>query len=166
MAQAIFAKASTGMRMMAQKKFAMRVIKGGFVPADNWVKQELAARKYHIDDIVFCTFTKPRNPQFNRLVHAFGELIHQNIQGFEYLDAHMTLKRLQAESGIGCDQIAVTKPGKKREILNIPQSLAFESMDEGTFSKFYKEIAEYVAATYWQGLSAEQIQEMAEMMED
>lgn len=114
----------------AQKpKHALRVIKGGYTPADSGVAAKLRGR-HRIGDIVFVTFTKPRNPKFNRYVHAFGKIISENVQGFEGLDSHSVLKRLQVEHSIACEEIQIVMPGIGPCIYRIPMSLSFESMDE------------------------------------
>ncbi len=65
------------------------------------------------------------------MAHALGSLIAENIEAFPGQDAHGVLKRLQIEGNIGCDEIAVIFPGIGPCSYRIPQSLAFESMDEG-----------------------------------
>jgi hypothetical protein len=151
---------------MSKKKFAMRVIKGGFEPADQYVRAELRERKYNLGDIVFCTFTKPRNPGFHRLVHAFGALLSKNLEAFKYMDAHTVLKRLQVEGNIACDEMAVIFPGIGPTTYRMPQSLSYESMDQGKFNEVYSKFCQYVIDKYWPGMTEEQIQQMAEMMEE
>jgi hypothetical protein len=60
-----------------------------------------------IGDLIFARMTKPRNPGFHRLAHAIGKLAVENIPEFSHLDAHTALKRLQIESGAGCDALSV-----------------------------------------------------------
>lgn len=146
------------------KKTPLRVIKGGFAPADKFTAEELRSRKYKLGDLVFAKITRPRNPKFNRLVHGFGLLLTENIEAFEALDAHQVLKRIQLEADIACDEIAVIFPGIGPCMYRIPQSMSFESMDQDTFSKVFKRFCDYVAKKYWPTLTAEQVAEMAEMM--
>lgn len=89
------------------ERFALRVVKGGFLPADGTTLARLRARNYAIGDLVFAEFKRPRSPGFHRLAHALGTLFVQNIEAFEGLDAHSCLKRLQLESGVGCDEIGL-----------------------------------------------------------
>lgn len=90
------------------ERFALRVVKGGFQPADATTLSRLKARKYHVGELVFAEFKRPRNPGFHRLAHALGMLFVENIEAFEHLDAHACLKRLQLESGVGCEEIMVS----------------------------------------------------------
>lgn len=89
------------------ERFALRVVKGGFQPADATTRTRLAARKYRMGELVFAEFKRPRNPGFHRLAHALGTLFVENIEAFEGLNAHTCLKRLQLESGIGCEEVGV-----------------------------------------------------------
>jgi len=138
---------------------------GGLMPVAD-TANVMRDRKYRVGDTVFAILSKPRNPKFHRLVHAFGEMIKENIKGFEFMDAHQVLKRLQVEGDIGCDEIAVVFPGIGPTTYRIPRSLSFESMDEGEFSTVFKMFCEYVASTYWPGLTDEQVKEMAELIGD
>jgi hypothetical protein len=154
--------------MMATKrrpeKFPLRVMKGGFAPADQSAASRLRERGYRIGDLVFVEVKKPRNPRFHRLAHAFGRLVAENIEAFEGMDAHKTLKRLQMEAGIGCDEIAYRIPGYGMVTQRIPQSLSFESMDQGEFKEVFRGLCRHVAAEYWRGLDEDQIAEMAMTM--
>lgn len=58
-------------------------------------------------DVVYAQFKKPRCASFHRLAHAIGKMVVANIEGFEHLTPHEALKRLQLESGCGCEQVMV-----------------------------------------------------------
>lgn len=152
---------------MAKKpeKFALRVIKGGFAPADEHTRAKLRERKYQIDDVVFADIRKARNPKFMRLAHALGKLVADNIDSFNGMDAHRVLKRLQLEANIGCDEVAYRLAGMD-VVQRIPQSLSFESMDQDEFHDVMRGICRHLAEHYWEGMTEEQIAEMAERMVD
>jgi len=90
------------------ERFALRVVKGGFQPADATTVARLRLRQYDMNELVFAEFKRPRNPGFHRLAHALGKLFVENIEAFDHLDPHACLKRLQLESGVGCDEIMVS----------------------------------------------------------
>lgn len=179
------------------ERFALRVVKGGFQPADITTQSRLRGRKYQCGDLIFAEFKKPRNPRFHRLAHSLGLLFVDNIEAFDGLDSHTVLKRLQLESGVGCDEIMVPiatvwprvvswvadnigKPfatvlgaaidalGGKTTLIPvlIPRSISFESLDEGEFRAVIAGICTHVSKTYWQTLTAEQIEDMATIMVD
>lgn len=148
------------------KRLPLKVVKGGFTPADRVTQSILRDRGYHIGDIVFAEIRKPRRPRFHRLAHVFGGLVAENIEGFENLNNHQVLKRLQWESGIGCDEILVQLDGGAQALVRIPQSLSFESMDDGEFRQVFLGLCRHVSERYWPDMTAEQIADMAEVMVD
>ena len=146
------------------ERFPLRVIKGGFAPADRMAADRLRERGYRVGDVVFAQFHKPRNPGFWRLAHKFGELLAENLDRFTGIDPHEVLKLLQIEANVGCEVRAIHVPGYGMVEHRTPYSLSFESMDEGEFRAVMRGFSRHVAATYWPSLTAEQIEEMAGVM--
>lgn len=142
----------------------MRVSKGCLTPASRSDAETLRAKRYGIGDVVFCELTKPRNPGFHRLAHAFGTMVIENIEAFEHLSAHDALKRIQIEGDIGCDALMLSMPGIGPVSYRMPRSLSFESMDESEFREVFTGMCRYVADRYWLDLDAEQVASMAEVM--
>lgn len=140
----------------------MRVIQGGFVPADAYAEQQLRDKKFKIGDVVKVFVRKLRSPGLNRHAHKIAILCHQNIDEFAcYTDMHLLLKRLQIESGAACDEIGVKLDGVWRTVRQ-PRSFSFEQMDESEFRDAVKVICRYISNEYWPSLSADQISIMAE----
>lgn len=146
------------------ERFPLRIVKGGFQPADQTTLARLRDKKFHTGDIVFVEFRKPRNPGFHRLAHALGRLLAENIEQFEGMDAHRVLKRLQIEANVGCEETAIYVPGVGMCMHRTPLSLSFESMDEGEFHEVITGFCRHIAKTYWPALSPEQIEQMASVM--
>lgn len=183
------ARAASGQRA---KPYMLRVQKGALVPADRHTQERLRAAKLGLGDVICASIGKVRNPKFHRLVHQFGELVAQNVDKFEGVPAHEVLKRLQAESGIGCDvvyvdaieawgamadhaadsvphlkpalQIVGTLLGDVKVPINVPRSLAFGSLDETEFAEIFNGLCRHVVKRYWPGLEQWQIESMAELM--
>ncbi|MES0445043.1 MAG: hypothetical protein ABUJ92_00720 [Desulfobacterales bacterium] len=151
---------------MARKKFPLRVVKGGFQPASQTAIDELKERGYKIGDMVFADFSKPRNPGFHRLVHALGKLCSENLDAFEGVEAHKVLKRLQVEGNIECDEVALNFPGVGPCVYRIPRSLSYESMSQDQFKLAYMGFCRHIAKVYYPTLTADQVDEMAELMAD
>jgi len=146
------------------ERFPLRVVRGGFEPADPSCARRLADdRRIRVGDIVFAEIRKPRNPRFHRLAHAIGRLAAENIEAFEGLDAHRVLKRLQWESGVGCEEMLVSIGGQSATV-RWPASLSFESMDEGEFHEVMRGLCRHIAQTYWPDCTEDQIAQMAETM--
>lgn len=93
---------------MSREKVYLRVIHGGFAPADSYALSVLRSRGFRTGDVIKADLTKPRNPKFNRLVHRIGQLVVANLDDFAGMDAHTAIKRLQIESGTACDEIGVS----------------------------------------------------------
>ncbi len=152
------APASTKRR---KPRYALRVIKGGYAPAD--CSSASALRVSHrVGDLVFAEFTKPRNPGFHRLAHQLGSLLAENIDAFAGVGSHDVLKRLQIEANVGCDEIGLNFPGIGPCSYRIPRSMSFESMDEAEFKEVIRAMCSYVSAKYWPTVSAERIEAMAD----
>lgn len=151
--------------MSKRERFLMRVRPdGSFVPDDEHTRARLREKKYRIGDQVAAELFRARNPGFHRLAHAFGVLVRDHIDGFENLDAHQTLKRLQLESGAGCDELVLKVPGVGLVPYKVPRSLSFESMDEPEFRQVFATMCKHVSDTYWTELSPDEIEDMAAAM--
>lgn len=78
-----------------------------YVPASQSDADRLKPLRHKEGDLVFADFRKPRNPGFHKLAHAIGKLAIENIDGWAHLTPHEALKRLQMESGVGCEPVTV-----------------------------------------------------------
>lgn len=149
-----------------KERSALRVIKGGLVPADAFTAMRLREKGYKVGDIVFAELRKPRNPGFWGLAHKFGEMLAQNIDSFNGMDAHKVLKRLQWEANIGCEEMGVMVPGIGLAMMRIPKSLGYESLEQGEFYEVMRGFCEHVAQKYWPSMTAEEIEAMVPFMVD
>lgn len=146
--------------MSRKGRYALRVIKGGYAPADMTSASALRA-KHRVGDLVFAEFTRPRNPGFHRLAHQLGTLLAENIDAFTGLESHAVLKRLQIEGNVGCDEMGLNFPGVGPCTYRIPRSLSYESMDEDEFHGVVAAMCAYVSRKYWPELTGHQIESMA-----
>ena len=145
------------------ERIALRIDKGCLRPADGLSQERLRERGYHVGDVVFAVLRKPRNPGFHRLAHALGQMVADNVDDFHGMSSHATIKRLQLEAGVGCEEIAYRINGMS-VIQRIPLSLSFESLDEAEFHEVFRAICNHVAANYWKDLSADEVAAMADLM--
>lgn len=145
------------------KKILLRVYNGKLVPADAMSEDQLRSQGLRVGDTVYARLTRPRNPAHNRFAHAFGRLVVENIPGFEALDAHTALKRLQYESSVECDEMQAIVPGVGPLVVRMPKSLSFASMDQARFETLLQELAQHVAEQYWSNqVDADEVLAMAE----
>lgn len=89
-----------------------------YVPASQSDADRLKPLRHKEGDLVFADFRKPRSPGFHKLAHAIGKLAVQNIEGFGHLTPHEALKRLQLESGVGCEAVRVNMNSVWNEVLD------------------------------------------------
>lgn len=164
MASAVNAEEATGVGVSKRERFLFTIQKGVLVPHDEHTVRRLREKGYRVGDTVSADLTKPRNPGFHRLAHAFGQLVADNIDGFEHMDAHRVLKRLQLESGIGCEELLLQVPGVGMVPYKIPESLSFANMDESRFRSVFSGLCAHVSRTYWPSLTPEQVEDMAAAM--
>ena len=136
-------------------------------PADGYSAKRMNERGYAVGDKLLNDMTKPRNPGFWGLAHRVGAMVVNNVEGYEGLDAHDALKRLQIEGNIACDEIPAFMEILGQKILvrqRIPRSLSYASMDEGEFRGVMKQFCAFIASEYWPGLTPEQVERMADVM--
>lgn len=148
------------------ERIALRIVRGGFTPADDISVARLRAKGYNVGNVVFAEIKKPRSPGFHRLAHRIGCLVAENIDAFTGMDAHAVLKRLQWESGIGCEEVGVQVPGVGMASVRWPLSLSFESMEEGEFREVVTGLCRHISDKYWPSVSPEQVERMAESWVD
>jgi hypothetical protein len=139
----------------------MRVVRGGIEPADEYTRLKLRERGYKVGDLVSAEIRKLRNPGFHRLAHNIGTVCANNIDEFHGIDAHTVLKKLQASGKIACDEDVFEIPGFGYFTKITPQSLSFESMEEGEFQIVVRQFCNHIAERYWPSMTPEAIEEMA-----
>lgn len=147
------------------EKFMLRVKRfqdgGGLVPADDFTTRRLREKRYKVGDLLAAELKKPRSPGYHRYAHRLGQMVVDNIEGFEALNAHQALKRLQLESGLECETMAIKVPGFGMVEQRLPRSLAFESMEDGDFRELIMGLCRYLVQEYWPGENAERVAELA-----
>ncbi len=149
----------------AQERLVLRVLPNGhFEPADSYTVRRLREKRYRVGELVHGPLNRPRNPRFHRLAHAFGALVAEHLDAFDGLDAHAVLKRIQLEGNIACEEIAINLPEVGPCTYRVPESLSYQSMDQGRFHEVFRAMCRYVAQTYWPELDEDQIRHMAECM--
>ncbi len=114
-------------------------------PIDRRLMKE---RGYRVGDELRIEIKRPRNPAFHRLLHAIGGLMVDNVEDFRDLDSHEAIKRLQRESGVCCEPMEIDLGQLGKVPVNVPQSLAFDEMDESDFERLFKGITQHIEDKY------------------
>jgi hypothetical protein len=148
---------------VARKKprYALRVIRGGYAPADASTAAQLRDKGHRVGDLLFAELVKPRSPGFHRLAHQLGGMLAENLDAFTGMEAHAVLKRLQIEADVGCDHIALIFPNIGPCEYRQARSLSYESMGEDEFKPLIAGLCRHVAAKYWPTCTADQVESMA-----
>lgn len=164
---------------------------GAFVPSHP-IDQRLAKeRGFRIGHEYRAEIKQSRNPKFNRLAHAVGFLLTDNVEEFRDVDSHAALKQVQLESGVACEVVemdaspvisalldaaeVVLGKGARTvlaavlpEIKTIPvkraRSLAFDEMDEDEFANFFNGITAYIGEHYTSVMLDDVVAEFWEMV--
>lgn len=136
---------------------------GCLVPRYSCDKRIMRDRKLSVGTEVRAELRKPRNVAFHRLAHAIGALVVDQLPEFESCDAHEAVKRLQRETGICCETMEIDLGPLGKAPVMVPQSLAFDEMDEADFQRLVQAIFRLLASKYWKGMSEEAIAELVDM---
>ena len=150
----------------------MRVQRDGSLRcADPYSVDAIKRLKPRAGDLVRVVFSKPRDYEQWKKAHALGTVIALNIEDFaEYqlpngkVDAHGALKKLQRLSGVECDHNEIELQGVGKIMLRVPNSLAFDEMDEAQFQAAYAGFCAYIIKTWWPTIDYDAIEEMASLV--
>lgn len=165
---------------------------GALVPRFATDRRLMRDRGYRMGDDLRAELSKPRHLGQHRKAHLLGGLVVAQLEGFEGLDQHAAIKRLQRESGVCCEveqidaapvvtailaaaetmlgevatrMLKAVLPEIKQIDVLVPQSLAFDRMEQGEFELFYAGICLHLVERYWPDCDQEQIEQMAELMD-
>lgn len=147
---------------MAKTKIHLRVIKGGFQPADKYAESLLREKKFKVGDIVGAELKKLRNPRFNALVHGIGMLCAEQIERFKGMNGHEVIKDVQLEAGIKCVNEQFKVPGLGVITRTTAESISFDNMDEAEFHELALNFCRHISASYWPEMTEDQILMLAE----
>lgn len=165
---------------------------GALVPRFATDRRLMRERGYKVGDDLRAEVTKPRILGQHRRAHLLGQLVVAQVEGFQDLDSHAAIKRLQRESGVCCDllpmdaspiveallsaaqsllgeaatrMLRVVLPEIKTIDVPVPQSLSFDRMPQDQFELFYRGICAHLCASYWPSCTPEQVEQMAELFD-
>lgn len=137
----------------------LRVVKGGFEPASAYYAEMLRNKGIKIGDVVRVEMTKPRYPRHHRLVMAALQKVLDNQEGLLTMNQLLTVVKIKmgyAEPFV--DAVA----GKTYWV---PQSIAFDAMDQSEFEVFWKDLCKLIARDYFHGMTDAQVAQLADMMD-
>lgn len=133
---------------------------GTFEPASEYYRAQLRKKGYRVGDIVRGELKKPRYPKHHNLVFATLRKVTENI------DSDMTEEQLLTILKIKMGRATPYTDSATLKVYWVPESIAFDAMDEGVFSEFHREMCTIIARDYFPGWSPSQVAELAAMMTD
>lgn len=137
-------------------------------------KRALREKGLRAGDEVRIEVRKARNPYFWRKAHVLGGWLADHVEGFEGLQQHEAVKRLQEQSGIGCVEEAFEIPGLGTCTRKVAEPLDFERMDETRFGELWDGGPAlhheggwlgWLRREKWGGLDAAQVAEVEALIE-
>lgn len=141
---------------------------GALVCEDNASRSMMRRMRITRGQLVRIEVTKPRDYGQWKKAHNLGTLLAQSLDDFAEFalengkyDSHGALKKLQRLSGVLCEQSEIEIPGIGKLSVSVPQSLAFDELDETEFQVAYAGFAAYIVKTYWHDLDQSDVEHMA-----
>lgn len=123
-------------------------------------KKSLRDRKYSEGDEVRALISKPRNPKFHRLVMGALNMVLENQDALHTIDQLLLVVKIK----LGLVETIIDPHNGKSYF--IPQSIAFDAMDEGDFHVFWKQLCTLIEREYLPGMTREKMEELLSMMGD
>lgn len=137
----------------------LRVVRGGFEPANAQEAERLRAKHFKIGDVVRAEITKARNPRFHRLVLGLLAKVVDNQEALQTTEQLLTIVKIR---------LGYCTPYVDASTLKtyyVPDSIAFENMGEDDFRDFWARLCELVRREWFPNMSDAEMMELAEMMD-
>jgi hypothetical protein len=138
----------------------LRVVKGGFEPASGLYAGMLRSKGYRVGDLVRAELYMPRHGKHHRLVMVTLQKVLDN------LDSPMTMEQFLKVVKIKTGLVETLIDSGTGMVYYIPQSIAFDEMEEGDFSAWHKLLCRVIARDYLPGMSPEAVAEIGNMLEE
>jgi len=135
------------------------------VPMHDVDRRAMRERRLKPGDLVATEIKPPRDIVQWRKAHALGQFCVMHIEGFENLDSHGAIKRLQFEGDIECDHEEFDLGALGKITRKVARSLSFESMPNDVWRGVWARLCDYLGRTYLGGVTDQNaIEEMINMM--
>lgn len=133
------------------------------VPANGVDLAILRERQAKVGKEFRAELSEPRDYGFHKLGHKICGLLKNSIDEFAGLGNHEILKKIQLASGVCCTPMEVDLGSLGKHHIKVPDSIAFDSMEEPEFQGLVKAIYEYTRENYWPDLTPDEMDRMVEM---
>lgn len=130
------------MKVMLQKRAT------GLVPATD--KDAEIYNALRIGDYIYVEYRRPRNPQHHRKMMALLRIVLENQEKYATIE-HVLL---EIKLRLGWYEEHVRLSG---EVILVPKSIAFASMDQDTFALFYNRTVTVVLEEFLVGMTGDEL---------
>lgn len=148
---------------------------GALVPAHEVDQRLMRERKFRLGREIRGELKQPRDGSQHRLIHKIGHLMVDHVEGWEQLEAHDAVKRLQLEANVCCEVVeldatpvisavldaceAMLGAGARKVIAGVlpairtvpvkrAESLSFDEMEQARFQELFDGLTEYIGNHY------------------
>lgn len=136
----------------------------GLLAEDDIQRSAMRERGFKKGMRVACDVHPERDIGQWRKSHLLGRLLVDNVEGFEQLDAHRALKKIQVDGDIECDHEAMDFPGLGPIQVRRARSLAFDEMGQDDFDRVFLAMCRHIGAAHFAGLDEQAVLEMLDLM--
>ena len=136
----------------------------GLLAEDDIQRAAMRERGFKKGQRVACDVHSERSYAQWKQAHKLGQLLVSNVEGFENLDSHRALKKIQVDSDIECDHEAMEFPGLGPIQVRRARSLAFDEMGQDDYDRVFSAMCRHIGATYFSGLDEGAILALLDLM--
>lgn len=98
--------------------------------------------------------------------HKLGQLLILHVDGFEHMDAHKALKKIQQDGDIECEHEVFDLGALGKVTRAVPRSLSFDEMGQDVYNRVFKAMCHYIGQTYFSDMDADAVVQMVDLMPD
>jgi hypothetical protein len=128
---------------------------GKLSPMDEPTQERM--QKIRFGEVIEVEFKKKRNPLFHRKFFALMQLVFENQEKYQTMEALLTEMKLQ----VGHYDEHVTMGGK---LIYQPKSIAFDAMDDIEFSEFYDKVVDATLKFFLRDMDRAELETMVDQI--
>src|SRR5574343_74856 len=136
----------------------------GLLAEDGVQRAAMKERGFKMGQRVACDIHPERCYSQWKQGHKLGTLLVLNVEGFENLDAHKALKKVQQDADIECEHEVFDLGALGKVTRAVPRSLAFDEMGQDVYDRVFKAMCKHIGETYFHGLDESEILAMIDLM--
>lgn len=124
---------------------------GRFAPAD-LASQKLCHDRGLRKGATYIAYVyEARDEQQWANAHQVGTFLANNVEVFHNMSSHQVLKKLQLDSGHGCEMQEIDLGALGKHKIKVPKSLAFGWIDNTEWTAIWRGISQYIRDSGWLG---------------